>query len=51
MSAKHGEIVRWNAANGVVEGTILDYLGNNEWLVRLGSGKCVIVNQKSFLNG
>lgn len=51
MSSRSGELVCWNAVNGIVEGKILDYMGNGEWLVEAGKGKHVIVNEASFING
>lgn len=50
MSVRNGDIVSWNAVNGVAEGRIQDYLGDNQWLVSLPNGKCVIVNEKSFID-
>lgn len=51
MSSRSGEIVRWNAVNGVVEGKILDYMGNGEWLIEVEGDKRVIVNEASFIDG
>lgn len=51
MSSRSGEFVRWNAVNGVVEGKILDYMGNGEWLIEVEGDKRVIVNEKSFIDG
>ena len=50
MSIRHGDLVRWNAVNGVTEGAIQDYMGNDEWLILLKNGRCIIVNQKSFID-
>lgn len=51
MSSRNGELVRWNAVNGVVEGKILDYMGNGEWLIEVEKGKHVIVSEASFTDG
>lgn len=51
MSSRSGEFVRWNAVNGVVEGKILDYMGNGEWLIEVEGDKRVIVNEASFIDG
>lgn len=51
MSSRSGELVRWNAVNGVVEGKILDYMGNGEWLIEVEGDKRVIVNEASFIDG
>lgn len=51
MSSRSGELVRWNAVNGVVEGKILDYMGNGEWLIEVEKGKHVIVSEASFTDG
>ena len=42
--------VRWSAVNGIVSGVVTaEAAGEWNWLVRLDSGKFVIVNEKSFI--
>ena len=40
--------VRWVAVNGIVSGKV-EAVINDNYLVRLPNGKCVIVNEKSIL--
>ena len=43
--------VRWSAVNGIVSGVVTaEAAGEWNWLVRLDSGKFVIVNEKSFID-
>ena len=44
---KQGDKVSWNAVNGVARGTIVAV--SISYLVRLDSGKQVIVNERSII--
>lgn len=45
-----GRIVRWEGANGIVQGALVREAGphKGDWLVSLGSGKFVVINEESF---
>ena len=43
--------VNWTTANGTVNGIVLESLGKGNYLVDVGNGKSVIVNEKSFKDG
>ena len=46
---KQGDKVSWNAVNGVARGTIVAV--SISYLVRLDSGKQVVVNERSIIKG
>lgn len=48
-----GKSIKWTAVNGVVSGTVLRraVIGVGDWVVSIASGKTVIVNEKSIING
>lgn len=47
-----GKEVKWLAVNGIVSGVIEGpACQKGDWLVKLPSGKVVIVNEKSFIDG
>ena len=46
-----GKFVKWNAVNGVISGLVIkpaDH-GVGNWVVALGDGKSVVVNENSFI--
>lgn len=48
-----GEIVKWSAVNGVVDGVIVEPAPSKkggDWYVRLKNGKECIVNEKSIID-
>lgn len=47
-----GKTVKWNTVNGVVSGTVLRPVPgcDGDWIVSLGNGMVVIVNESSFIN-
>lgn len=47
-----GKEVKWLAVNGTVSGVVEGPARQEgDWIVKLPSGKVVIVNEKSFIDG